>query len=112
MTAGAALSQVDLVGYLVVGLILLIPGIAACVAVVAYVNRVAAQAAAGKEGSDLARERLHDLSNQFAAFKIEVARDYATKNTITELKSEVLGAIERLGARFDRLVDARGSSHE
>jgi hypothetical protein len=104
----AITSQVDLVGYLVVGTILLIPGITALVLLVSWINRIAANATAGKESSDAARERLHDFSNQFSAFRAEVARDYVSKSTISELRSEVLGAINGLSSRIDRILGNGG----
>lgn len=107
MPIPSALSQIDLIGYIVVGIILLIPGLTALIAVVTRLNYVAAMAIAGKEGADLARERTHDLANHLATFRIEVTRDYASKSMISEMRAEVLGAIEKLGARFDRMLENR-----
>jgi hypothetical protein len=107
----AVTSQIDLVGYLVTGLVFLIPGITALVVVVSWINRIAANANTAKEVSDAARERLHDLNNQVATFRAEVARDYASKSTISELRSEVLSAINGLSNRIDRILGGSGGSH-
>jgi hypothetical protein len=56
----------------------------------------------------------HDNAVQFAAtahviaeFKLEVARNYATNNSIREVEQRVVDAIDRLGDRLDKFLENR-----
>ena len=65
-----------------------------------WVGRVSTKA-------DSANRRSHDLGNRLAAFQIEVARDYAPKALVTDMKSDIMAAIHALGERIDRLFQPR-----
>jgi hypothetical protein len=65
-----------------------------------WVGRVSSKA-------DSANRRSHDLANRLAAFQIEVARDYAPKTLLTDMKTDIMAAIHALGERLDRLFQPR-----
>jgi hypothetical protein len=92
MEANAAL-----VGSLVLGLVLLIPGLAAVAGIFVWVGKISTKA-------ESASRRSHDLANELASFKVEVAKDYATKELLKEFKREIVEAIAGLSARIDHFL--------
>jgi biopolymer transport protein ExbB/TolQ len=58
----------------------------------------------------LLSDRVEDIraksAHELAEFKLLVARDYATNNAIREVEERVVAAIERLGDRLDKFVEA------
>lgn len=45
-------------------------------------------------------------SAQLAEFRVEVAKNYATQSSITQVEERVVQAIERLGDRLDRFLES------
>jgi hypothetical protein len=66
-----------------------------------WVGRVSTKA-------DSANKRSHALAEKLALFQIEVARDYAPKTQLTDMKADIMAAIHALGERIDRLFQPRG----
>ena len=66
-----------------------------------WVGRVSTRA-------DSASRRSHDLAEKLAAFQVEVARDYAPRAQLTDMKVDIMSAIHALGERIDRLFQPRG----
>lgn len=50
------------------------------------------------------------ISVQLAEFKIQVAQNYATQQSIMQVEERVVQAIERLGDRLDRFLENRPRS--
>lgn len=46
-----------------------------------------------------------DLKTDLAAFKTEVAKDYASMDTLEKFETRLLSAIDKLGDRLDKRVD-------
>ena len=47
--------------------------------------------------------------NLLAEYKLQVAREYATTQAIQQVEERVVQAIERLGDRLDKFLDARST---
>lgn len=47
------------------------------------------------------------VKGQLAAFKVEVARDYATASMVAAFEMRMAAAFDRLGDRIDRLIESR-----
>lgn len=59
---------------------------------------------------DLAKEAVATANaavSDLAEFKERVARDYATANMVASVEGRVVAAIDRLGDRIDRILEAR-----
>ena len=91
------------------------------VAWVTTINRVAAhdkaladtavQIGALMASLKLMQDRTEDIraksAQELAEFKLEVAKSYATNAAIQQVEERVVSAIEKLGERFDRAMDAQ-----
>mgnify|MGYP001809802348 CR=1 FL=1 len=55
--------------------------------------------------AEAADERAHVAMAELAAFKTEVARDYASLKTVEQVENRVVSAVDGLGIRLDRLVE-------
>lgn len=53
-------------------------------------------------------EKLGQTERDLAAFKLQVAREYATMSVIKNIEERILAAVERLGDRLDRVIDRNG----
>lgn len=47
------------------------------------------------------------VKDELAAYKLVVAKEYATANSIREVEDRIVGAIDRLGDRLDKFIDNR-----
>lgn len=45
-------------------------------------------------------------ARELAEYKLQVAKEYATTNSIREIEERVVQAIEKLGARLDKFFDS------
>ena len=52
------------------------------------------------------RQRVDTVSRELQEFKEKVARDYVSREAVMQLEERLVGAIERLGDRLDRLIDS------
>ena len=61
-------------------------------------------------------ERVEDIRAKSAAeladFKLEVAKHYATNTAISEVEKRIVVAIDRLGDRFDKIIDGQGETRQ
>lgn len=57
--------------------------------------------------SERAEEKADSAEKALADFRVEVARNYATSEMVKAVKNEVVDAINRLGDRFDRILEGR-----
>jgi len=51
--------------------------------------------------------KVDKIEHELSAFKEQVARDYATTNMLATVEGRIVGAIERLGDRMDRILEQR-----
>jgi predicted RNA-binding protein with PIN domain len=49
-----------------------------------------------------------NVAHELADFKLVVAKDYATNNAVLQMEERIASAIDRLGDRLDKLIDAQG----
>lgn len=61
-----------------------------------------AKVALALEKADEIRSR---TAHELAEYKLQVAKEYATVNSIREVEERVVQAIERLGDRLDKFLD-------
>ena len=92
------------------GLLITIGGIVVRQAVAMTQNQAgakAAQAIAGEAKAEaaLAMNRAEAMARELALFREQVAREYASRDTIREFRNELMEAIRALGTRFDKYVD-------
>jgi len=62
----------------------------------------------GESAADTAKEAkatIEAVKADLAAFKTEVARDYASAKMVEQVESRVVSAIDRLGDRLDNIVE-------
>ncbi|KFC63963.1 hypothetical protein FG93_05473 [Bosea sp. LC85] len=52
-------------------------------------------------------QRLEQQAIDLAAFKLEAAQRFVTDDMMAKLEERVIGAIDRLADRLDRLIEAR-----
>lgn len=69
-----------------------------------WVTRVA-KGESGAEAARVALAATEAVRADLAAFKTEVARDYASNRMIEHMEERLVTAIERLGDRLDSWVD-------
>lgn len=63
-----------------------------------------------ESSSETAREALRkteSLEKELSDFRVAVARDYATAAMVAAVEGRVVAAIDRLGDRLDRILEAR-----
>lgn len=68
---------------------------------VARIMKGESAADTAKKAQDTADSAVREL----AAFKTEVARDYASAKMVEQVESRVVSAIDRLGDRLDNIVE-------
>lgn len=72
----------------------------------------AAIAAEAKKDAHDASEKIILLSASFGIYREQVAREYIHREVMREVEDRLTAAIERLGDRLDRVLEAsRGGSH-
>jgi hypothetical protein len=80
--------------------------LAALGALTAGVLRFGKVEAAIEEARD-AKALAVSAKGELADFREKVARDYATADMVASVEGRVVAAIDRLGDRIDRILDAR-----
>ena len=66
---------------------------------------------AGQHDKRIARldERVEALGRELAEFKVEAAKRFVTDEMLLRLEERVVGAIDRLAERLDRVIEARAA---
>lgn len=59
-----------------------------------------------------AHERIDKHSRELSEFKEHVAREYASKATLDQMETRIINVINRLGDRFDRLMEKLASKED
>lgn len=54
-------------------------------------------------------ERCEALGRELAAFKVEAVERFVTDEAMGHFKTEIIGAINRLADRLDRIIDSRAA---
>jgi hypothetical protein len=68
------------------------------------------KAEAAAETARQALEKAESGEAALAAFKVEVAQNYATAEMVNSVASRVEGAIDRLADRLDRILEQRAAT--
>jgi hypothetical protein len=92
--------RLAIVGLLVVGLAAILP----IILVILNMGQWIDIRATNDEKAAVARERAHDLANQLAAYKQEVATEYVRHGALERLESPIMDAIRGLGQRIDQAM--------
>lgn len=71
---------------------------------------ISAQQATHKMLSGRVEDIRAKSAHELAEFKIEVAKEYATNQTVHKVKDDVVEAISRLGDRLDRIIEGQGKA--
>lgn len=70
------------------------------------VTNAAIAAASAKETAKENSERIATMNAAFALYREQVARDYISREMMQEFERRLTTAIDRLGERFDKFLEA------
>lgn len=93
-----------IVGILVMGVAAILPIVLHILNLGQYIARIDIKATNAEKAAELARERAHDLGNQLASYKQEVATEYVRHSALDKLESTIMEAIRGLGRRIDEAL--------
>lgn len=66
-------------------------------------NKAEAKALTAVDSAAIATARVTLLQSELVEHRVSVAREYISRDTLVAMKSELVGAINRLGDRLDKL---------
>ena len=72
----------------------------------ARIGKAETEATAANSGVKDALDRVTRLGASFSTYREQVARDYIQREAMRELEDRLTAAIDRLGDRLDRFVEA------
>jgi len=72
----------------------------------ARIGKVETEAGAANSEARDALERVAKLGTSFSTYREQVARDYIHREMMREVEDRLAAAIDRLGDRLDRFVEA------
>jgi hypothetical protein len=70
------------------------------------IGKAESEATAASSGAKDALDRVGRLGASFSTYREQVARDYIQREAMREVEDRLTAAIDRLGDRLDRFVEA------
>lgn len=74
---------------------------------IAFVVRASDRALTAEKSIEALNKKLAETAAELAAYKLEAAQKFVTDDMLSQVEKRVVGAIDRLADRLDRIIETR-----